>query len=126
MLTEKFQSNLVKLMEIANSSDDITNCHVIIVNNDNKDWKKSIRSIIYEEQTLSIKRHYSIVCEIFSNDKHDKLDFNGCITVHIRNILDDIDDFECMIITISSPCFFYNKEKGMLEKFKIVYVIAKN
>lgn len=126
MLTERFQNNLTKLMEITNTSNDTNTCKVIVISDNNKAWKKSILDAIFVDHSLFKSKHYNITCENFENEKHDKYDFNGCINVQIKNILDAMNNFECMLITINGLCYCYNREKGMPEKSKFVYIIVKN
>ena len=125
MLAEKFQNNLTKLINIVNCSDDTVVCRVIIINN-NKTWRKSIIDAIYEDHTLCTNKYYDITCERFNNDECVKLEFRGCINIHFESMLNDIDSLECIILTISNTNYCYNKQKGILQKYKIIYSIFQS
>jgi hypothetical protein len=125
MLTPKFQSNLNKLINIVNCSDDTVICRVIIIN-DNKSWRKSILDAINVDHTLYTSKNYDITCERFNNDEYVKSEFRGCINILIENMLNAMESLECMLITISNTNYSYNKQKGILQKSSFVYSVLQN
>jgi len=125
MLTTKFQTNLAKLINIVNCSNDTVICRVVIIN-DNKSWRKSILDAINVDHTLYTSKNYDITCERFNNDEYIKCEFRGCINVQIENMLNTMDILECMIITISNTNYSYNKQKGIMQKPSFVYSVLQN
>jgi hypothetical protein len=124
MLSKEVQDELTKLISIVNdTADDMMNCRLIVINND-RNWKKSIKDSINKDYTLYPYRYYCITCERFVNGDCIKTELEGTVIIQIERMLKEMDKLCSMIITIRTSVNVYDKEKGRLDRPKFVYIVA--
>lgn len=124
MLSKEVQDDLVRLVSIVNdTTDDMMNCRLIVINND-KNWKKSIKDSINKDYSLYPYRYYCITCERFVNGECIKTKLEGTVIIQIEKMLNEMDTLCSMIITIQTCVNVYDKEKGRLNRPKFVYIVA--
>lgn len=101
-------------------------CKVIIINSDDKDWRKAVKNAIYQDRLLYPQKYYNVTFKRFFNNQYIISELKGNVNIQVETFLAEISNAESMIITVNSLVNAFDKEKGMLCKNKFVYVVVVN